>query len=136
MKSGQTRVEALRNGRRPPKTPSIGKRLAASDVLVPNPRQVAAYLKAHPRLAKLLPDVCTQVRKTLGSQVELSLAVYSDPEIDDRYLTLYMRQSSYDSSFIARIEALREQTNPQLEAVPGYLLLMTDFRLPRARHAV
>lgn len=135
MKPGQGKVAVLGNGRRPPRTPTVGKRLAACQVAVPHPRRVAAYLKAHPRLARLLPEICAEARVTLGKHVELSLEVYNDPEIDDRYLTLYVRRSGYDAGLIEQIDALREQTNPRLEAVQGYLLIMTDFRRPGTRHA-
>jgi hypothetical protein len=136
MKAGRGKVAVLRGRQRSTRAQPLSKRLALSRVFVLKAREVTAYLKQYPRLDRLLPTVCAQVRKALGNNVELSLEIYSDPEIDDRYLTLYVRHSRYDASLIKRIEALREETNPQLEAVPGYLLLMTDFRLPRTRHAV
>lgn len=110
--------------------------LAGSRVLMPNRRGVVSYLALFPRLGKLLPKICGQVRLSLGPEVELSLELYQDLEIDDRYLTLYVRQDHYDANTIKRIESLREQTNPKLELVPGYFLLMTDFRRPRGNHAV
>jgi hypothetical protein len=136
MKRGRGKVAVLGRTRTAAKAQPIGRLLARSRVLVPTPREVAAYLKGYPQLRRLLPEFCMRVRKTLGPDVELSLEIYSDPEIDDRYLSLYVRQPTYDASLLSRIEALREQTNPQLERVPGYLLLMTDFRLPGTPHAV
>ena len=115
---------------------SLGKQLAAFGVLIPRPDEVRSYLARYRRLAKLLPEICGQVRRALGPAVELSLELYKDPEIEDRYLTLYVRQEKHDSQIIDRLEVLREQTNPELELVPGYLLLMTDFRRPRGSHAV
>jgi hypothetical protein len=135
MKRGRDKTAVL-NGRPQRRSRPISKLLAPSRVFVPKPRAVAGYLSAFPRLRQLLPELCAKVRASLGAEVEISLEVYSDPEIDDRYLTLYVRQPEYDTGFLRRVEALREQTNPQLERVPGYLLLMTDFRRPRTRLAI
>jgi hypothetical protein len=136
MKRGRSKVAVLGRTRTAAKAQTISRLLAPSRVLVPTPREVAAYLKGYPQLGRLLPEFCMRVRKTLGPDVELSLEIYSDPEIDDRYLTLYARQPTYDPGLLRRIEALRQQTNPQLERVPGYLLLMTDFRRPGTQYAV
>ncbi len=126
----------LKRGRRQDAFAPIRRQLAASSVVMPQPRAVAAYLSTHRRLAQLAPKVCALVRDTLGPSVELSLELYGDPEIDDRYLTLYARQERYDADLREQVEALRIKTNPQLERVSGYLLLRTDFRRPRVNHAV
>jgi hypothetical protein len=68
--------------------------------------------------------------------VELALEVYKAPEIDDRYLTLYIRQEKYQSGIIDRIEAVTSQFMAQLEAASGYLLITTDFRRARGNNAV
>ena len=50
------------------------------------------YLDEHGDLSQLLPEICGQIRKQFGPEAELSLELYRDPEINDRYLTLYLRQ--------------------------------------------
>jgi hypothetical protein len=109
--------------------------LASSNVLVANP-DVCDYLSAYPSLAGMLPSVCEQIRQRLGDAVELSLEVYRDPEIDDRFLALFVRQRSYDESTMQRIREASEPLDEQLRAVDGCLVVTTDFRAPRKPHAL
>jgi hypothetical protein len=136
MKTRRAKTAVLRRSKRQHPSQALRERLPASRVLMPQPRPVAAYLNAHRALATLIPQICALVREALGPAVELSLELYSDPEIDDRYLTLYMRKETYDAGLRKQLEQLRIKTNPDLERVSGYLLLRTDFRRPRGEHAV
>ncbi len=113
----------------------IWPRLAAQAIRVPDAPAVSAYLTDHAALGQLLPEIGAAVRAALGPDVELSLEVYGDPEIDDRYLTLYARQERYAANFLDRLQGISERFNPQLELVPGYLLLATDFAQPRGSDA-
>lgn len=125
--------------RRPSADKAIGKRLfgaKATNVLVPNRASVNQYLSAHPMLSDLLSSVCRTVRQAFGPCAELSLEMYRDPEIDDRYLTLYVRLEKYDSGVPERIDAVRRQFEQKLEQVSGDFLLTTDFRPRRGNHAV
>ena len=110
--------------------------LVPHGVLIPNPREVCAYLNECPDLGALLPAVCAETRREFGPEVELSLELYRDPEIDDPYLTLYVRQQPYDPNIMRRIERVSQQFNPALETVSGYFLIATDFRRPKGIHAV
>lgn len=101
------------------------------DVVLPNPTGVSGFLAGDPQLAKLIPSVCRHVRKCLGPAVELSLEVYSDPEIDDRYLTLYVRQEHYEVSIMDQIEQARAGLMRSLARVAGRLFITTDFCPPR-----
>jgi hypothetical protein len=112
------------------------QQLAAYFVLVPNALEVGTYITLHPEMAQMLPSICADVRQSFGPQVELSLELYQDPEIDDRYLTLYVRKEIYEVDTLDRLEAISDRFNSKLEAIPGYLLLATDFSLPRGSHAV
>ena len=64
------------------------------------------------------------------------LKVYRDPEIDDRYLTLYVHLGAYDDMTISRMDRVTEDFDEALCRASGYLLLTTDFRPPRAQHGV
>lgn len=101
-----------------------------------HPAEVLAYLNQNHELEALLPAICEATRKEFGPGVELSIEVYKDPEIDDRYLTPYVRQQPYDHDIMRRIEAVNQQFNPALETIPGYFLITTDFRRPKGQHAV
>jgi hypothetical protein len=110
--------------------------LCSHDVLLSRRHDLEAYLVEYPDLASILGDVCEKVRAAFGSATELSLELYRDPEIDDRYLTLYLRQESYSSDFIDRIDAVCAEFHSRLETAEGYFLVTTDFRRPGEVHVV
>jgi hypothetical protein len=134
--SRQARPTARRKERRPAGLSGVLKQLSSEKIAVPKRHEVLAYLTSHKQLAKLLPAVGAQVRHAFGPQAELSLELYRDPEIDDRYLTLYVRQETYDWRIMEKIEAESRQFNERLEQVSGYLLVTTDFRRPRNNNAI
>ena len=104
----------------------------AGKIILPKRAAVSRFLDRDSQLAKLLPSVCRQVRERLGPTVELSLELYKDPEFDDQYLMLYVRQNGYDLSIMDRIDAVPEELAPKLDRVAGRLLITTDFCLPFA----
>jgi hypothetical protein len=105
-------------------------------VIIPDPGEVGAYLRQHADLAQLLPEVCGRVRRAFGREPELSLEVHRDPETDDRYLTLYVRQHKYDVAIMERIEDVSSRFHDLLMAVSGHFLLAADHHRPRGLHAV
>ncbi len=110
--------------------------LSAYGVVLPKPDEVRAYLERFADLALLLSDFGKAAREEFGDRAELSLEVYTDPEIQDRYLTLYIRQQTYDPDLLSRIEQVQEAHEDRLAGASGPLLLTTDFRPPRRPHAV
>ena len=115
---------------------AILKQFSNCGIQIPKRNEVLGYLAEHRQLSRLLPGICAQVRRVFGPNVELSLELYRDPEVDDRYLTLYVRQQAYDTEIMDRIETVSRQFNGRLEKISGYLLLTTDFHRPRINHAV
>jgi hypothetical protein len=115
---------------------TLAKELAAMHVLLPDSKQVESYLVLHPGLGSIVPAICKQARQELGPEVELSLEAYTDPEIDDRYLTLYVRQAKYGPDSMSRIEHVSRQFDDALDKAPGYFLITTDFRRPRGSNGV
>src|SRR5262245_7790258 len=103
----------------------------AGNVILPKRAAVSRFLETDSQLAEMLPGVCRQVRASLGAAVELSLELYKDPEIDDQYLTLYVRQHGYDVSIMDRIDAVRDDLAPVLNRLANRLLITTDFCPPR-----
>ena len=108
----------------------------AADVAVPNPQDVEGYLEEHSALQLLLPQICQRVREEFGPDAELLLELYRDPEIDDRYLTLEVRQERYDSNIIERLDQISGEFADELEPCSGQILLTTDFGPPRMNNAV
>ncbi len=93
-------------------------------------------MEQNPGLADLLPSLCARALQEFGDQSELSLEMYHDPEIEDHYLVLYVRQQPYDDKIMERINNIWAPFEAQLSAASGYLLVTTDFRPSRCKHGV
>src|SRR5437867_10518796 len=102
-----------------------------TDVVIPNPAETKRYLSEHAALPTILPQICQRVREEFGQDAELSLELYRDPEIDDRYLTLYVRQDRYDSNIVDRLDRISGEFADELEHCSVQILLTTDFCSPR-----
>ncbi len=102
--------------------------LAAQGIALANETEIAAYLTAHPDLAKIVPSVGARLREEFGKDAQLTLRLYRDPEIDDRYLSLNVRLVGYDDRTMERIDRVSEPFDEQLCNASGYLLVTTDFR--------
>src|SRR5262245_20454421 len=105
-------------------------------IAVPDRKAVRAYLRRHAYLAGAILAVCEAARKEFGSEAELSLQLYRDPEVGDRYLTLYIRLDAYDGETMARIDRVSKKFERRLERATGYLLLTTDFRPRRGANGL
>ena len=101
------------------------------DVSIRNAADVEGYVVEHPMLRSLLNRICEQARIEFGHGTELTLELYRDPEIDDRYLTLLVRQSQYDANIVERLDQLAAQFADELDRCTGDLLVTTDFRPAR-----
>ena len=101
------------------------------DVCIRNADDVEGYVAEHPTLRSLLPRICEQARVEFGRDTELTLELYRDPEIDDRYLTLLVRQPQYDANIVERLDQLAAQFADELDRCTGDLLVTTDFRPAR-----
>lgn len=102
--------------------------LAAQGIALATETEIAAYLAAHPDLADVVPSVGARVREEFGKDAQLTLRLYRDPEIDDRYLSLNVRLLGYDDHTMERIDRVSEPFDEQLCNASGYLLVTTDFR--------
>jgi hypothetical protein len=104
--------------------------LQKNNIVIKNYGDVYGYLSLHPKLISILIPICESTRQVFCSNTELSLELYSDPEIKDQYLTLYIRQSSYEKDVLDKINCLNEQCEKELSEVEGYLLITTDYQPP------
>jgi hypothetical protein len=103
------------------------QRIAALSVRIPRPQEVLAYLDRYPDMLDLVEKASAETEQEFGDDAELSLELYRDPEIDDQYLTLYVRQAAYDKHIMDRIEAVRERYRQALSDKSGWLHVTTDF---------
>jgi hypothetical protein len=101
-------------------------------ITLASPTNVRSYLLRHIAMTDLLPLICSIAREEFGMEAELSLEVYHDPEIEDEYLTLYVRMKEYDDDFMQRIEAVSVEFEDMLSERSGWFLLTTDFRPAKA----
>jgi hypothetical protein len=104
--------------------------LAQSQVMIPQPAEVRDYLLRHSDMIVLLPAICERAWERCGIQAQLSLEVYRDPEIDDEYLALYIRQERSDEPILDVIDSICAECEAELASSSGWLLVTTDLRPP------
>ena len=79
-------------------------------------------------LEGLVQSLSATLHQEFGQTARLSLEVYRDPEFDDQYLALFIRQPIYERTLMQRVERIREQYADQLANASGCLHITTDFR--------
>ena len=105
--------------------------LKAMHVMIPEPSEVSEYLLAHSDLSCLIPPICCKLIKTFHEDAKLFLEIYRDPEIHDEYLTLYVRKNVYEEQILDCIDEAMAEFELALGSASGWLLVTTDFLLPR-----
>jgi hypothetical protein len=96
----------------------------------PNPVEVIDYLQKHRGLYDTTLLACILAEEEFGARAQISLELYKDPEIDDQYLTIYIRQNEYESDIIEKIDAVCRDYAPAMTGDSGYILVTTDFHPP------
>jgi len=99
-------------------------------VKIPSLARVRNYLLNYSDITDILHPVCQSIREYLGCEAEISLEVYEDPEIEDEYLTLYIRVPKYDNKVMDYIKNIRKEYEDALTSMKGWLLITTDFKKP------
>jgi hypothetical protein len=103
--------------------------LQHNQVTVSQPAEVLNYLTRHLDMTELILPVCKMARTRFENRAEFYLEVYRDPEIDDEYLALYVRQKVYDDDVLKMIrEISRESLYRGLEGKKGWFTITTDFK--------
>ena len=104
--------------------------LESQEILIPRRSEVYEYLVYHPDMLEMLPSICKAVANEFSKDAQLSLEIYSDPEIDHRYLTIYVRQKEYTEQILERISRVRTGFSRKLTEKRGRILITTDFDNP------
>jgi hypothetical protein len=110
--------------------------LRASGVVSADWQSVEKHLNGRSNLADLISEISSACRQEFGSDAEIALELYADPEIDDRYITLYIRLKQYTSESLGQIVRLSDRFEARLQDADGYLLITTDFRSPGENNAI
>ena len=103
----------------------------ALEILIPDSEDVRNYLLHFPDIIDLIIPICMLVKEKFNHPTQISLEVYHDPEIDDEYITIYVRQYSYDRSVMKRIEEIETKYENELIDKEGWIFVTTDYRKPR-----
>jgi len=99
-------------------------------IRIPRPGEIRNYMLIHPDMTPVVKYVCFLAKKNWLNNAQLSLELYRDPEIEDEYLTLYVRLDRYDKTIVNTIKNIRKEYEDLLINKSGWLLLTTDFRKP------
>lgn len=98
--------------------------------IIPNPGEVTRHLHQNIGLYDVVLYACMLTEETFGKTAQVTLELYSDPEIDDEYLTLCIRQSHYDEDIMDKIDRICSQYEPDLDSCKGWFVVTTDFLTP------
>lgn len=105
--------------------------LRENQIAVPQPADVHDYLTRYPDIIAAIPSVCKAAQQKFHDHAKLYLEVYHDPEIEDDYLALYVRQNIYQDDLLDVIEEISKSSlYEQLVDRTGWLTVTTDFRQP------
>lgn len=98
-----------------------------SDITVPDRVAVGVYLVEHPDIIELILPVCEIARKHVGTEAQLVLGVYSDPDGGDGHLSLYIRLEHYSTNIFEIISHIEAEYIDKLAGKSGWIIVTTDF---------
>jgi hypothetical protein len=105
--------------------------LLTAGIRIPVIPEVREYLTCYSDILKVLQTACRIAPERLGRETQLSLEVYHDPEIEDRYLRLVARSKQYDDAFLNAIDKIFDEYEQDLADSTGWFIVSTDFNPPK-----
>jgi hypothetical protein len=102
---------------------------AAAGVAIVDNEKARSYLQKHSDTIDVTARVCIAARQEFGQDASLTLSVYIDPEVDDRYLRIGVRLPRFGTEILDRFEAVTAPFDEELCDISGDLYVTTDFRL-------
>lgn len=113
---------------------NYGNVLALIREFVTSPREVnniKKYLAEHMDLIEpLYAAIQLIVFENFPGKISLSIKIYEDPEIDDRYLLINVRSDSYDENFIEKLMKTTLEFSTYLSGKSGWIEITSDFSTP------
>lgn len=96
-------------------------------IKLPHEQEIWEQLVRISQMAKPLSEACKLSRDEFPES-ELSLEMFFDPEGDDQYPILFIRQKTYENDIMSKIDNLMEKFDWFLEKNIGWFLITTDFK--------
>ena len=124
-------LKELQNDLVEQKISRIFKDFQSKKILVGRQSELTDYLKEYPDLTQVIQLACEKAREEFVIPDQLSLEIFFDPESDDKYPTLYVRQEVYNEDIMDRIEKVSETFESFLEKSESWFLVTTDFANPK-----
>ncbi|HUT04090.1 MAG TPA: hypothetical protein VM163_09395 [bacterium] len=106
--------------------------MSPTGLCIPNFPKVKSYLFHHPDMIDLVQPICKAVLDRFPKPSQVALELYQDPEIEDQYLTVYVRQEQYDEDILDELHEVSNHFDDILCDTSGWLLITTDFQDPLA----
>jgi len=100
-------------------------------ITIPHAQKVMEYLGTHSDLIDIVLKGCRAARDKFAAGTQLSLEMYSDPDIEDSYPTLNIRQKHYDEQIFNSIENVKSMYESHLVGKTSWFLVTSDLRPPR-----
>lgn len=106
--------------------------LSLKNIGLPDPSGIHDYLIEYPNIIDFVEPVANMVAEYFDRNSQISLEVYHDPEIDDSYLVIYVRQNPYSEDIIELIDEINELIAHNLSCdLSGWISVTTDFDFPK-----
>lgn len=94
----------------------------------PHVDAVVDYCVRNPGFYDVFLYASILTKEEFGDNSQISVELYRDPECDDEYVSIYVRQDSYDNDILERIEEVCKEYEVALTDTSGWLLVTTDFK--------
>ncbi len=101
--------------------------LTKLSVQVSNRTVVNAYLHQYSDMQPVVLALARALRARFPLPTQLTLEVYVDPEIEERHLSLYVRQARYAPDILDQIQETYMTVATDLVDKSGWIIATTDF---------
>jgi hypothetical protein len=88
---------------------------------------IKEYLLDYSDMIELIPVIANIIKSNFPDN-QVVFDIYKDPEIDDRYIVIYVRSKSYDELFMKKLEDVESEFLDYLVDKKGWIQLTTDFK--------
>jgi len=96
----------------------------------PEKDELLDYLDEYKELFTPLVFAAVASVEEFGTSSQISVELYRDPEIYDRYIVVYVRQYSYDDDIMDRIDMICNEYEKYISDTDGWMMITTDFKPP------